>query len=230
MSINQKLKELYASHWKELQENIKTLDVNAYTNPLLLSVDEEKLNSADITVMIFGQETKGWGKIFPDVEGPMKFYDSFFCQEQFYGGYGKSSFWKGFRFFQKALQNENKSHYFIWNNINKIGKPNGRTGVNPRTRQVERDFFSVIAEEIKIIKPDIVIFFTGPYRDADIAHHFPNVTFVQTNSGIKTRALANVKHADLPASCVRMYHPTFFGGFNKYRNQALNEILENYNN
>lgn len=153
MSINEKIQKLYRDNWASLQSSLEPLDASQYTNPFLISFDEELLNKSDLKVMIFGQETKGWGDRFGILgtpEAAVAMYDAFLCQKKFYGGYGKSSFWKAFRYFEKQLQKAHpeKSIYFSWNNISKIGKANGKTGVSKETRAVERETFSVVASEV----------------------------------------------------------------------------------
>jgi len=230
MSINQKVQNLYRDNWTNLQSNLKPLDTRKYTNPFLIAFDEDLLRKSDLKVMIFGQETKGWGDRFgmlDTLEATVTMYEKFFCQKQFYGGYKKSSFWKAFRYFEKQLQvaHPMKSIYFSWNNINKIGKSKGKTGVNADARTVERNTFSVIAFEVQAFNPDIVIFLTGPQRDGDIKHHFGDVKFVSVDPNIKTKALSKVCSAFLPERTIRMHHPSYYGGFNKARESALKSII-----
>lgn len=229
MSINQQIQNLYKENWASLQCSLVPLSARQYTNPFLITFDEDLLNKSDLKVMIFGQETKGWGDQFgmlSNLEDIVAMYEKFFCQKNFYGGYEKSSFWKAFRYFEKQLQiaHPTKSIYFSWNNINKIGKPKGKTGVSAEARAVERKTFSVIAAEVRAFNPDIVIFLTGPHRDGDIKHHFSNAEFKSVNPNIKTRALARVCHEFLPERTIRMYHPSYYGGFYKVRESGLEAI------
>ncbi|WP_417437873.1 hypothetical protein [Idiomarina sp.] len=230
MSINQKIQSLYREKWESLQSSLEPLDRRQYTNPFLIAFDEDLLNKSDLKVMIFGQETKGWGDQFGMLDTPeavVAMYDTFFCQKNFYGGYGKSSFWKAFRYFEKHLQKAHpeKSIYFSWNNINKIGKSKGKTGVSKEARSVERAAFSVVASEVQAFHPDIVIFLTGPNRDGDIKHHFNDSEFHLADSTVNKRALARVSSDSLPTKTIRMYHPSYYGGFNKVRGSALNAIV-----
>ncbi len=229
MDINESVLNIYRENWNGLRSSLGLLSTDKYTNPFLLAFDEEQLKSSDMRVMIFGQETKGWGDRFGIIDNPkdvIAMYDRFFCQKKFYGGYGKSSFWKAFRYFEKKIQASftDKKIYFSWNNINKVGKSKGKTGVNSEVRDIERENFSVIFSEVEAFKPDIVIFLTGPSRDSDILHHFKDAVFSSVTSDIKTRALAKVKSKSLPKQTIRMYHPTYFGGFNKVREHAVEEI------
>ena len=92
---------IYRDKWTSLSENLKKLAPSKYANPFILSFDNAKYESADIRVMIFGQETKGWlnkDGLLETVDEASLSYHSFFCLENFYKGYGRSSFWKAFRF------------------------------------------------------------------------------------------------------------------------------------
>jgi hypothetical protein len=230
MSINEHLTNIYKDKWVDLTSNLHLLCTNKYTNPFLLSFDESKVNESELRVMIFGQETKGWGDRFGFMDDPEKttdMYNRFFCQEKFYSGYGKSSFWKAFRHFENKIKSANpeKKICFSWNNINKIGKSKGKTGISPEVRNIERNNFSVVSAEVEAFKPDIVIFLTGPSRDSDIKHHFNDVEFSAVSPDIKSRALAKVKSSSLPHNSIRLYHPSYYGGYYKVRNAAVSEVI-----
>lgn len=66
---------------------------------------------------------------------------------------------------------------FIWNNTSKIGKTS-RGGVGDKIREIEKDYFNVIEQEVQILTPDIIIFTSGS-RDAHIKYSFTegNVQF-----------------------------------------------------
>lgn len=57
----------------------------------------------------------------------------------------------------------NKRVSIIWNEISKLSKRKGNGGetVGQKIHDIERQYFPVIPEEVKIVKPDILIFFTG---------------------------------------------------------------------
>ncbi len=237
MSINKQLFNLYDKYWKQILVELNKIDKKLYTNPLLINIDEDAYARADYKVMIFGQETKGWydSSGFTDsiFEG-MDRYDRFFWQKNFYDGYSKSSFWKKFRVFQKNIlkmdKTKNLDIIYMWNNISKIGQPDQETGVDPITRNLERKYFSVVAKEVEIIKPDLCIFMTGPNRDHDIKFHFPSIEFRKANDIDSIREMAVIEC--LGVKGLRLYHPSYFGGFNNnYKKRALdalNEIIKNH--
>lgn len=229
MNTNRQLQDVYEHHWDALQANLKPLNPNLHTNPLLITFDEKKLGSSNLRVMIFGQETKGWGKLSPpnQLENVIKIYREFFSEGKFYDGYRKSSFWKAFRFFENGIRESarDKTVYFCWNNISKIGQPKPKTGVSKEVRRVERQHFSVIKQEVDLFQPDIVIFLTGPNRDGDIKHHFKDAEFLPIDTNIGRKGLVKVKANGLPERTVRLYHPSYFGGYYRVRDMALKQII-----
>ncbi|MCW7553319.1 hypothetical protein NX722_11850 [Endozoicomonas gorgoniicola] len=146
--------------------------------------------------------------------------------QKFYGGYNKSAFWKAFRYVQKELKKiyPEKEIAYIWNNISKIGRA-GTTGVSPELRSIERNYFPVIRDEVEIIKPDIVLFFTGPNRDHDIKFHFPDMRLANSGSSFTTRQLAKISSTDLPETSIRTYHPAYYGGFTNDLKRNMVQLL-----
>lgn len=65
----------------------------------------------------------------------------------------------------------------VWNNVSKIGcggKDFGRSCRKPTAeiREIEQKYFDVVAEEVKILKTDVVIFLTGFSADGEIKEKF----------------------------------------------------------
>jgi hypothetical protein len=229
MSINKKLEILYKKHFDKALLEKNDLKISS---PLLIKVNEEKYNNSDLKIMIIGQETFGWHGEFgsENIDKLMIGYDNYLTNNL--RGKNKRVFWKAFHYFEKELNtfHHDKSTYYIWNNLIKISKYEDK-GMTNKIRNFERNNFSVILDEIKILKPDVVIFFTGPNRDIDIKYNFSDVTF--DNMGypdtIKDKRTYKTAHKvisnDLPEKTVRLYHPNYFGGYNKVKNIAL-DILK----
>lgn len=65
----------------------------------------------------------------------------------------------------------------LWNNVSKIGrggKAFGECCGKPKAeiREIEREYFNVVAEEVEILKPDVIIFLTGYEADQEIREIF----------------------------------------------------------
>jgi hypothetical protein len=229
MNINSKLLELYTPKWASLIENGHSIKGPVPTNPMLLSFDEGDYSQADKRIMICGQETWGWGEFGSSMEDCMASYNSFFIDGEFYEGYGISAFWKTFRFFESQFARifEGQKIQFIWQNLSKIGRNDGETGVTGEIRSLERQFFPVFRDEMKLLEPDIVIFLTGPDRDHDIKFHFPDADFQQAGDEPNLRRSAFVSSVDLPAATLRLYHPSYFGAWTEqYRDEAVLQIIK----
>jgi hypothetical protein len=231
MSFKEHLTNLYNDKWVDFSEELKKADyITNFAMPFLLDIPDEINNK--FRIMIYGQETWGWhdGKDIDSwIENGMNGYRRFFWDKNFYKEYGKSSFWQAFRFYEKNIpiilreSNVDIEPIFIWNNISKLGLGKGKTGVNDLSRELERQYFNVIREEFDIIKPHLVIFLTGPTRDHDIKFSFKESQFKRACDTFSQRKMALININGIEA--VRLYHPAYFGGFNKkYKKESLEVI------
>jgi len=74
--------------------------------------------------------------------------------------------------------------------------------------------FHLLKEEIKIVKPDVVIFLTSWRYDDKIREVFKGVEF----DVLEKRKLSQLSHKDLPSLTFRTYHPNYLqrsGHFNR---------------
>lgn len=227
MNVNAELIKLYEPKWRHLLEVGSKITEPAPTDPLVLCFDVTKFSAAHKRILICGQETWGWGVLGSTMEDCMAEYKRFFVDAEFFDGYGRSAFWKAFRFFVSEFQNiyEGQRLQFIWQNISKIGRSDEVTGVTDEIRKLERECFSVFKEEIQILKPDIVLFLTGPDRDHDIQFHFPDVEFSQAGDDPNIKSRAWVSSSDLPFASLRLYHPNYYRAWtNQYKEYAVSLI------
>jgi len=217
--MNEELKQLYAKKWNNLIINAKGTDA-AY--PLLIKVSEEYQN-AEIKVMIVGQETDGWCGV---LEENKKNIDS--VQETYFNYLYKNNkdknrraFWnkKNFKYFQEELINifSSKKVAFIWNNISKIGKKS-RGKPTSKIENLEKQYFDVFEEELKILKPNIIIFTIGN-RIIPIEHN--------KLRPIKEEPVAQIEFKKYPdIIAIRTYHPNaqIKGGKKNFKKDILKII------
>lgn len=212
--MNNQLLQVYTSKWADAMLGFNPIFENddfevKPTNPLLLYIDdEENYETADIRLMIFGQETNGWydeqGVSIIEVQN---LYDKFFNKGECwsYGG----QFWNGIKRFVTSLQKKypDKRIRVIWNNIVKIGKE-GAKGMPPNyIYDIEKEFFKVIPKEIEILKPNIVVFFTGPKYDQIIEHNFGILKYeALPNSTERQLSRVRLKNVEF---AYRTYHPNY---------------------
>lgn len=230
--MNSELRALYASKWDKLTKHMQHIkDAEDCpikpTNPLLLSIDEEEYRNADIRIMFYGQETNSWYDSFnPNMQFTLKEYENFYLSGTAMKGYG-GHFWNGINRFKKLFQKKypDKKLAFVWNNIIKIGNEARNANRPPAyTYKVEREYFSVIKEEIEILRPDVLLFLTGPNYDSILKDNFGNVE-KSTVPGFKQRALVQVmKHSNTNA--FRTYHPRYLwmNDIDKHFNAIINSI------
>ena len=176
------------------------------SNPLLLCVDE-RYTRARIKVMYLGQETNDWEGDFPQGIGHLiaTFRDFYLGGACFrYGG----QFWNGIARFERRLRSRfaDASVGFVWNNIVKLGKSGAKGTPSGKILALQREWFSILSKEIEILRPHIVIFFTGPNYDEFIRKAFPDARLTgHPTRGL--RAVAKIASTGLPDNSIRTYHP-----------------------
>lgn len=201
--MNDQLLDLYNRYWPDLVEAAKAFENTAKSkqpsNPLLIKVDEG-YESAKLKVMIVGQETDKWKQTFKDnpcsVAALMGGYYDYF-QKVLVGKDKKISnrrFWNrsNFRYFKENLEREfGKNNIgYVWNNLSKIGK-NSRGQVTPDIEALESDYFNVLSQELRILKPDVIIFNTSYTRDCQLAEKLC-VTIEDAGYSENKKAIAKV--------------------------------------
>ena len=145
---------------------------------------EEWYTKADLKIMFFGREPNWWvrydeeGDAPADVGSVMAAYEDYLddnynaVNAHFYKEridhrnrfllFGVNGIMSGIREILKDFPDKRVS--LIWNEISKLSKRKGEGGVavNAFEHNIEKRCFHVIPKEIEILKPDIVVFFTGP--------------------------------------------------------------------
>ena len=182
---------------------------------------------ADLKVMVFGQETNSWtGKsddfgtspspVFSSdvsLEAVMSIYEDFYASYYHdgtfsYNGSRYGTFHYGLNCFATLLNAAfpDKRIAYVWNNLVKIGKAQGTGFCGPDIYTVEREYFSVIREEINILKPDLLLFLTGTY-DERIRDNWHDVQFSALSS-YAMNEVAQVASSELSIPAYRTNHPS----------------------
>lgn len=173
--MNQSLKDLYEQKIGSLIQMINSDP--SLSDPLLLSVDE-KYSLSQTKIMIVGQETHKWEWSQSDAERdpgypinkPYSEYVSIlmarYQRKHWRKFFNDSPFWKAADHIYEKLNNypDRPDIGYIWNNIDKVDCDGGP--LSALTRKKVWDCFFVLDEELKITKPDVVIFFVGQRYDA----------------------------------------------------------------
>lgn len=168
------------------------------SRPLLMHVPPGyEANSRKL--MIVGQETKGWGTkgVQISVAELMGEYAGFNFGEK----YRRSPFWVASHALHRALNPDAPARSFLWSNLVKVDQNERRP--SPEIEEwVAR--LGLLAMEIKVTRPDVVVFFTGPRYDARLEATFPGLRFEETGPKI-----SRVIHPELPERSFRTYHPGY---------------------
>ena len=162
-------------------------------------VDESWWTDADLKVMVFGQEPLNWPMPILDdgsqvqsddfVELYQRFYSDNYKGEYFltdsdnhlaknkFFSMGFNGIMSGIKDFVLGEQYSDKKVAYLWNNISKLSV-GGRKGVDSGIHDLEIEYFHVIPQEIEILKPDVLIFLTGPGQH-------PYYSYIQDNFNVK---------------------------------------------
>lgn len=234
-TLNDKLSQLYRDKLsignpcllqvlREQRRNTDKSTQPAY--PLLIKINEVNYGKADLKIMVFGQETNGWETKVSEIEIPMnesinlvdKTVDTF--MNTYYNFFNrtdlKSPFWNAFKNIRKLTREMNCE--IVWNNVYKIGN-RGRNLNRPHEmiRQIENDYFDVIQEEISILKPDVILFLTGPNYEARVNKKF-GIRGYHSISNHETNKLARISISN-EILVYRTYHPNYL---------QLHKLLKEY--
>ncbi len=174
MNTNESLMQLYETKWSDL---CKALDENGLYgfeySPLLLGVkDVEDFDSADIKVMLFGQEMSSgdWyqydrqNQPLSECMMSIRTFDNKIGSIDLNGKRGTKSMGRGMNRFIDTFN----AHYpdkkirYVWNDVVKLGRNVKGSQQQMLLEQIEREHFNVIQDEINRISPQVLVFFTGP--------------------------------------------------------------------
>lgn len=213
------LSEVYHQHWNAYLVNIRRNSDIAPANPFLIVEPKDYYNKSK-KVMICGQETQGWGNEFDDhpesatIEALLNLYDGFVN----FGGYN-SPYWQFINSLKKACPDVG----FVCNNIVKIGKKYG-SGCDDTINELSLKYFPVIHEEISILRPDVILFLTGPKYDVRIKKALGDFSIKPVGNLNKFDCISFLDKS-LPLA-YRCYHPRYLR-ISKQENEVRSFLIEN---
>jgi len=210
--------------------------------PDLICLHNQYLNS-NPRLVIIGQEVHEWYYNYREfVAGVWEFYyanstskscvkkaiaeyqgfDFAYSDEE--PGYRRTPFWKFFHTVREfAFPTERNAHQkVLWTNLIKFVTKNGSLLKKPYPEaeeaiQLQED---VLITELKIAKPHVCIFVTGPDYDCILKRYFRGVKFI-TMHGLNDQLFAKLAHKDLPHHSYRTYHPGYLRRQKKKWDQVL---------
>ena len=203
-AMSDALYELYSSRWNVFIENIQSKVESAM--PFLI-VPTNDYCISEKRIMIVGQETDSWAKEvydFPEEQthsNVLKVYDRFVNR----GGYN-SPYWDFIRAIKEAAPSNTQ---FVINNIVKIGKKRD-VGCDDYINNLTIEHMNLLPQELEILKPDMMLFLTGPNYDHRIEAALGKLKTERVLPNLSSRKFAKLQFCDreMPPS-YRVYHPTY---------------------
>lgn len=216
-NINEQLKTLYESKkggLGEIEEAVADAIDNGemknddYSFPLLMYCWEKEYLASKQKLLFVGQETNKW---WADAESfwadNMIAATTGYYKEFALGKNLSSPFWQAVNKINQAI-NSGMSLNFLWTNIFKFGRKDDKGHPCKVVQELELENFNVLASEIQIISPDVVIFFTGNGCDINISERLGETKFEKC-SDHETEIFARVVNKNLPKKSFRTYHPSY---------------------
>lgn len=181
------------------------------SSPLLIRVPEG-YESNPRKLMVVGQQTFGWGS--PEHSGTVEKLMEGYGEFDLAASYRPSPFWTASHELHKALNPDSPPRTFLWSNLVKVDQEGRRPDPAVEDAVARLD---LLAMEIEVTQPDVVVFFTGPSYDLRLAATFAGIGFTEIAPGITT-----LKHPILPARSFRTYHPAYLRRSGKW--EILSEL------
>lgn len=229
--MNTELKAVYEQHKARLKQ-LPELSLDN-VQPVILMDVPEKWVSAPKRVLIVGQETMGWdfkaGEYYDWPHPPILDLEQYLDYEQsvdavMYGyrafefarhqpGNYNSAFWRAYRQVRSVTGDERDGFEcaVLYTNLFKNavdGDSIVRNGTEQEADAVWQYSAGLLAKEIEVLKPDVVILFTGPDYDRYVNFEFSGVAFNEVE-GYAPRVLSKLSHPMLPEQTWRTYHPSY---------------------
>lgn len=230
-STRSRLHALYDAH-KSAMHELEGFP-RAGVEPLILMDVPEGWSRATNRVLVVGQETLGWdfeqGSYYDWPYPPIKGFEDFlsvpnsveamihgyraFEFSRYQPGNVNSPFWRAYRQIREAVGDEPEGFEtkVLYTNLFKTAV-NGTSIVKNGTIQEADDIWRASAQlltrEIEILRPDAVVFFTGPDYDRYLELEFAGVEWVSVD-GFSQRQISKITHPSLPSRAYRTYHPGY---------------------
>lgn len=207
--INQKLLKLFESKWEAVNKVYDALQEEEEWAVLHLACVPPNYEKMKYKILIVGQENNGYGYETEPKKSMLFTLD--FQNGRYYDNAPFFSFPYSFCASINDCDNEkySKKSYLAWVNLKEFSfETSSKKPLNEKAQNIIDNEYNILEEEIKIIKPDIVLFLTGPYYDYYIEKQLKGVEF-KTVENYGIRQFTRVEHEALPKNSFRIYHPVY---------------------
>ena len=207
--INQKLLKLFESKWEAVNKVYDTLQEEEEWAVLHLACIPPNYEKTKYKILIVGQENNGYGYETEPKKSMLFTLD--FQNGRYYDNAPFFSLPYSFCASINDCDNEkySKKSYLAWVNLKEFSfETSSKKPLNEKAQNIIDNEYNILEEEIKIIKPDIVLFLTGPNYDYYIKAQLKGVEF-KTVENYGIRQFARVEHEALPKNSFRIYHPVY---------------------
>ena len=165
-----------------------------------------KFVESPLKLVIVGQETGDWERASPDdldVERQLECYRKFNLNGRANGRVHPGAFWSLVRKLERSVLST--THACAALNLNRFSE-NGRRP-SPRNLEIMAKLDFLLMEELYLLKPNLVVFFTGPQYDHRL-EKLLHPTWAAVG-GFNQRQVARLDSSSLPCPVFRTYHPTY---------------------
>jgi len=234
-----KLENLYTDYLKvilsdkELYEKVLNFNISS---PIFLNCNAEfaKYIESDFKILYVGQETNYWfnSKERADkdllheirnskqyINGLTELYNDFNLGHNY-----KKAIFTFMDILVDKLRKQNYMTGILWTNLLRHDGYNGKVPLEVE-KKITYNKNYIFRKELEILKPDAVIFATGPNYDYIIEKSYSGLEKIKATDESE-RKICMLKHKDLPEKSVRVYHPNahkYQGG--DYRWELADKII-----
>jgi hypothetical protein len=189
------LRDLYTNNLGRFAQFVHSFPDEDLQGPLLM--EPTAYFQQPRKLFVIGQETGGWGYHYDDIDAQLAVYKKFNLGEQWPG-----PFWNITRKVESILGIERCS--CAWSNLNRFDQE-GHAPTGKILDEVSKLDF-LVRDEIRILRPDICLFYTNWKYDDRIKALYPGAEFNDIG-GLPSTHFASVIHTDLPKLTFRTPHP-----------------------
>lgn len=233
------LDKLYKEYLEKLlqdKEIVEKINSCTFSSPLFLNtnVPNGMLKEKKYKILFIGQQTKGWDSNFKNSDLELNNIPEFIneLKKLYYNfNYGKRldrKHYNGYLWqFQRKLLNtinnfSNSEFGLIWTNILRFDEHGGKIKDKRDIEKISYNKNYILRKEIEILKPDVVVFVTGPSYDSILNETFDDLKFIpvaEVSNDSKRFSILESKY--LPIMSFRTYHPRAL-----YQNKHLRSLRE----